>query len=289
MISAEQAVKNVEDLDTPYIRIYDWKGNQLYAIDCTKNAPEAANRLKEILPVFSGYAKVIVHAATEKQFAGTWKSCSKWEVKVGTDTVSTAGNNAMMMQQQNPMNQMMQTFQFMQMCQGMFQPQQNAQIEMLRKEFEWEREKSRLENADPIKKYSALAPFLGRALGWKPEEMKEMFQMSAMTSTWGNSTQQPLQQQNQQQWQPLQQNNKTAGVQQQTQTTLVTEGLPIPTFDQLQKLSVEEKFEQINLMLDKLATERKVCAEDMLIMLYLMYNKPELVPKALTLYNSGMI
>ncbi len=78
MISPDAICELVEKCNTPYIMIYDMSRHKLHTLEDTHSSARTAEQLKNILPMYAAYGKIIVKAATEAQKKSTYKGAHEW-------------------------------------------------------------------------------------------------------------------------------------------------------------------------------------------------------------------
>jgi len=78
MIPEADIYKLVENCNAAYIQIYDTNNRKLNAIEDAMTAQRAVEQLREVLPMYRSYGKVIIKAATENVFKSKYKGCFQW-------------------------------------------------------------------------------------------------------------------------------------------------------------------------------------------------------------------
>lgn len=262
MISIDQVCKMIVEMDTPFVRGYGKDGELIFIVEQEPTAESAADTVRNYLNAFNGYHRMKVKAANAAQKTQSYKGCFVYDVKVNEGTAPVQ-----QMQQQNStgsaFGMMTDFFKAMQMFQMISGNNNNAdkQIEALRKEFEYQRQLDELRRQadDPLKYAALFGPTAMRVLGMKEEAIDKTLQQTAMSYSAINGNRNPGIA------------GTTSAAQTNTGKTLVTD---MPTLEQLEKMTVEEKNQQIESAVSALAAS--IPAEHFLSILNHLKNKPEL-------------
>ena len=224
--------------------------------------------MKEVMPAYVGYEKVNIWAANSKQFAANYKGCCKWAVELSKKGDKAVG--ATVMQNNSSFFGGMPEW----LVKHMFFNNQNnnqvpagyvhegvvqAQIEMLKQQMNYNTELAKIQkaNEDPVLKYAPLAEKFTPALMYMMG--KPAGDIATMMSLMGTSN--------------------MKGAPQIGSTTKLS-------FEDVSKLSSEEKNNKIEELMNKIAADQKVSAEQMILLLNAIVENPALVDLALNFLAS---
>lgn len=167
MIKVEDILKCVEDNKAPHIRLFDMNKNLLHTYDEYENVDTAVDHLKTVLPIFSGYGKIIVNCATPAMKSRRW---------TGSYNMVCVFDKAAATQIQGPQ------FNAWQMPPGYVSNEvMMAKLETLEKTFalnkqidQLTREKENISKEDPLKQIERIAPWAMLAMGKDMEQITKV-------------------------------------------------------------------------------------------------------------------
>lgn len=268
MITPDQVCDIVLKQKLPYIRIEDLAGHCLFVIEENDNADNAASTLRETLKYFIQYGSVKVKCATESEHKANFRGANQYTVKVSENSPAKTTGALPAIPVNDPVHQFTSMMQMVAMFNNMAGVNRNSDIELEKLKLQFELDRQRREWAkldeDPIKKYIGAAPLLMSAMGMKQEVITATLQQMANTDAMFNKPQAAA--------------TSMSGTQTQTLET------DAPTkFEDLQKISLEEKNTRIQNLLDKVCA--KISAEEMIIILETIEMQPALLPDYVRLFN----
>jgi hypothetical protein len=268
MITPDQICEIVLKQKLPYVRIEDLAGHCLYTIEDTDNPDNTAATLRDTLKYFTQYGSLKIKLATETEHRGNFRGANQYTVKVSENSPVKAAGALTAVPVNDPVHQFTSMMQMVAMFNNMAGVNRNSDIELEKLKLQFELDRQRREWAkldeDPIKKYIGAAPLIMSAMGMKQEVITATLQQMANTDQMFNK--------------PAQLATSMSGTATQTLET------DAPTkFEDLQKISLEEKNTRIQNLLDKVCA--KVSAEEMIIILETIEMQPALLPDYVRLFN----
>lgn len=246
MISFENLIALIKECKTPYIRIFDHYGNPLFSFDDDRDIEATVKKLQHVAPMLENCGKCTVQGATENIKKASWRGAYKWQVSFAAAPMGQQKNDFGYNMNWNmgmvPKGYVPESMMSLQMQH--FKEMSEVKLKMM--EMQMQMNNSRY----PIP--PEYLPYIGKFLGWSPDEMRGLAGASLQTKINGTP---------------------------EVHSTL--------RFKDVQKMSAEEKIKKINELLTQL--ESKVSAEHMILLLEALNEKPELADKAVRAFQAGII
>ncbi len=255
MITFEDACKLIEKQKLSCVRVFDFSGNNLLAIEETRNAAQTVEELRSWEPMLCGYTKITIKAATDEQKKANYKGAYTWIIGFTKGAAATTPAMPGAFSQMSALKEFFQMFQMMQSMSGLGGSSELAtKVKELELKHEYEKKMRELEDKhkDPVDKYGHFAPMLLSMMGKKDEEIEKMMKWTMMGKNFQNA-------------------NPATISGPPTTTTL--------TFSDVQRMTPEDKNKKIEDLIE--AILKKVNWQDFTKLLAKFDEKPELVVTAI--------
>lgn len=163
----------IEGCNTPYLRIFDFNRQKLWVCEDERTAPAAVAKLKNVLPMYAAYKKVIVEGATDKQKLLNYKDCFRWQCEFETTTVGAVPTPGNPWEWRMPPGFMPESTMSAQLA--LIAANNEHAIKMMRLELQLKEKDTK----DPIAQAEKLAPYIMYMMGKPIDEIKTLAMASA--------------------------------------------------------------------------------------------------------------